>query len=937
MVKLAVNGKRTGELKHIILLVVLVAVLCAVVYGAFLSGRKFYTYTDTGSDTYNNYLPCYSYFVDEYKSGRFSYWNFEEGLGTSVFTNSDIAFDPFISIFLPFGKQTLPYVLVYAAVVKILLAGLLFYAYVSQFDFHPYAKMIGALLYAFNGYMVLAGQHYPAATLIVFMPALLYLYERLALRPTRLIAVMFVATVSALLIFCIYYVYMVCLLMPLYVVARLFSSPRGGYKDFIVRPVMFALAGAGLSAVFVFPTLYVYLTCPRVSGSLASVPVFALDSFANFQAVASRLFSNNMAFSMYFYGYDPLLYAGLITLLLVPQCYFYGRVQDRVACVLGSIIVLACLMFPYCSIVMNGFSQMSYRWTFFVIFCAIVVCTKGVDHLIAGAGIHRKTLIATTLLLLALLAALIMRLDVVTGARNLSDVLDYGVAGVLILLYCALLLCINRTGRRMRLLKLGLTALVVVDLVWASYRIVNHRETVSPDIIQEHLGYFDYTSEAIAYLESIDRGIYRVDRSYLSVFLRDSLVHRYKGVQAANSFNHPSYIEFLQENDIPFLYGANPYIAGFGPRQNLQTLVGVRYYLSKKGHAVPFGYKLIHSIGDLDIFKNTYVLPLGFAYDAWIDYKTFSRLENHQKDEALLKAFVPDSSKANPVKLLKLSASDLSNYTFRQDIPLPPGRVDAVVHGVPDSSFENAFPEKIVIQASHASPVVDIRVRDGAYAPGETALNIRMGIESSHDADAVLYWKKPGEEFSEANSCEVQVRKGFYGYNFGDGAGAINHYALQLDGAGAYDLRLLIRDVSGRIAIQKVAITARYPADVSAYTHDVLKLQGRALDIQQYGSDYLRGDIRLDHPGLLFVSIPYDEGWGATVDGRETETEKVNIGFTGIRLDAGHHTVEFRYEPPWMQAGKIVSLLSAAVLIVIIFRLKPRRAVLTESAESRAL
>ena len=416
---------------------------------------------------------------------------------------------------------------------------------------------------------------------------------------------------------------------------------------------------------------------------------------------------------------------------------------------------------------------------------------------------------------------MIMRLDIVTGARNLSDVLDYGVAGVIVLLYCALLLCINRTGRRMRLLKLGLTALVVVDLVWASYRIVNHRGTVSPDIIRKRQEYFDYTSDAVAYLKSIDNGLHRVDRSYLSVFLRDSLAHRFLGVQAYNSLNHPNYLEFMSELNVPFLYGFVNNIAGFGPRQNLQSLVGVKYYLAKKGHAVPYGYERIYGTGDITVYQNMHALPLGFAYDAYIDYESFSCLENHQKDEALLKAFVPDRSKVDPVHLTKLSAADLDNYCFRQDIPLLPGRVDAVVHGLPDASFENAFPEKIVIQASHESPVIGISVRAGAYAAGETTLNLSMGIESSHAADAVLYWKKPGEEFSEVHSLAVQVRKGWYGYNFGEGAGAINYYALNLDGAGAYDLRLVLRDVSGRIVITKVAITARYPADIAAYVEDV--------------------------------------------------------------------------------------------------------------------
>jgi uncharacterized membrane protein YfhO len=782
--------------------------------------------------------------------------------------------------------------------------------------------------------MVLAGQHYPAATLMVFMPALLYLYERLALRPTRFIAVLFVATVSAFLVFSIYYVYMVCLLMPLYVAFRIFTSPRGGYKDFIIRPLLFALVGAGLSAVFVFPTLYVYLSCPRVSGSFAAAPVFALDSMANYQAVFSRFFSNNMALSMHHYGYDPVLYAGLVTLLLLPQSFFYRRVIDRVACGIGCVIVLGLLVFPYARIVMNGFSQLNYRWTFFVILCAIVVSVKNIDCLVRGS-IHRKTLVVTAFLLLAGLIALFVRLDAVNDSKSLLDLLDYGIAGVLILLYFLLLLCVNPLGRGVLLLKTLLVFLVVVDLAWASYRIVNHRDTVPADIILKRQGYFDYTGDVIAYLESNDSGLYRVDRSYLSVFLRDSLVYRFKGVQAYNSLNNPSFLEFMRAFDIPFGYGFINNIVGFGARQNLQTLVGVKYYLAKNGHAVPYGYERIYDTGDITVYQNMHALPLGFAYDAYIDYESFTRLENHQKDEVLLKAFVPDRSKADPVHLSKLSAADLSNYCFRQEISLLPGRVDAVVHGVPVSSFENAFPEKIIIMASNESPVMDITVRAEAYAAGETALNLRMFIECDQPSDAVLYWKKPGEEFAAARSFDVHLRKGLYPYNFGDVSGAINHYALQLDGTGAHDLRLLLRDVRGRIVVRDVAISARYPADMGGYVADILKLQGRALAIQQYGNDYLRGDIQMDRPGLLFFSIPYDEGWGATVDGRETETEKVNIGFTGIRLDAGHHTLELRYVPPWMQAGKIVSLLSAFILFLICLLKKPRSFIFNEHAESK--
>ncbi|MBM4310596.1 MAG: YfhO family protein [Deltaproteobacteria bacterium] len=922
MVKLTGSAIKTEDCKHIILLIVLVALLCSVVYGGFLSGRKFYAYTDVGSDTYNNYWPAYSYFVDVYKTGTFGFWNFEEGLGTSIFTNSDLVFDPFILLFLPFDKTTLPFVLVYAAVLKILLAALFFYIYLSQFSIQPYAKMIGALLYAFNGYMILTGQHYHAATLMVFMPAYLYLYERLALRPTRLVAFMYAVTLAVFLIFCIYYVYFVCLLMPLYILFRWLSSERGTFKDFIIRPALFSCIGAGLGAFLVFPTLYVYLTCPRVSGSLSGANIFSLDSAANYYAVLSRFFSNNAAFSKHLHWYDPALYCGLITLLIVPQIVWHGRIRDRLICGLGFCIVCAALVFPYFRIVMNGFSHTTYRWSFFVILCAIAVGAKALDHLVRTGNVHKKTLAATALVLFSLLAAVILRLNAYGSGR---DLLDYGAAGVIIALYCGVFMCMSRAGM-MPLLKTLLVLLVAVELAWASYRIVNDRETVSPDSINNRQGYYDYTSDAIAYLRSIDDGFYRVDRSFMSVFLRDSLLHRYMGLQAANSMNHPSYIEFNCAVDVPSLYGTFCYLPGFWSRQNLQTLTGVKYFLAKKGHAVPFGYEYMHTAGDIDIFENRHALPLGFVYDACIDHATFSRLENHQKDEVLLKAFVAEPGTPVPAHVSNVSSEEPTNYLYRKEVPFLPGQFDVAIHGVPEASVDNALPATISIRAFDESPVLDFSTQPISGTPGEAFLNIRMGIECDHAADAVLYWKKPTEEFSSDRSVDVRIKKGWYAYNFGDSVGTLSHFngAIRLDCSEPHDVRLVIKNVRGNVTVDKLAITARYPRNMLPYVYDTAKLRQGGLKVTTISSDYLQGEIELDSPKLLFLSIPYDEGWKARVNGRRAQTEKVTIGFTGIYLDKGYNLVEMRYVPPWMTAGKIVSIVSIFVLLlVLVFFRKP--------------
>jgi uncharacterized membrane protein YfhO len=54
----------------------------------------------------------------------------------------------------------------------------------------------------------------------------------------------------------------------------------------------------------------------------------------------------------------------------------------------------------------------------------------------------------------------------------------------------------------------------------------------------------------------------------------------------------------------------------------------------------------------------------------------------------------------------------------------------------------------------------------------------------------------------------------------------------------------------------------------------------------------------------------YFPGWKATVDGHEAPIQQVDYLLRGVRVPAGAHTVEFRYEPASFTAGWIVSLLA---------------------------
>ena len=79
--------------------------------------------------------------------------------------------------------------------------------------------------------------------------------------------------------------------------------------------------------------------------------------------------------------------------------------------------------------------------------------------------------------------------------------------------------------------------------------------------------------------------------------------------------------------------------------------------------------------------------------------------------------------------------------------------------------------------------------------------------------------------------------------------------------------------------------------------------------------------------GLLFMTIPYSEGWSAKVDGEECEITPVGDSFVGIMLSKGTHTVEFNYKPHGLTEGTIVTVVSIVVMagIVALTEVKRRK------------
>lgn len=72
--------------------------------------------------------------------------------------------------------------------------------------------------------------------------------------------------------------------------------------------------------------------------------------------------------------------------------------------------------------------------------------------------------------------------------------------------------------------------------------------------------------------------------------------------------------------------------------------------------------------------------------------------------------------------------------------------------------------------------------------------------------------------------------------------------------------------------------------------------------------------IVLDKQNFVFYSVPYDDGWTATVNGAPAEIIKVQNGFMAVLAPGGNNVIRFEYTTPGLAAGFIITIVSAAIL-----------------------
>ncbi|MFF2091711.1 YfhO family protein [Paenibacillus sp. NPDC058174] len=872
--------------KKIWILIILVLLACTIVYGQFITFSKLYIFNDTGSDTFDAYWPFIYDLNTKIKQGDAPFWSHNMGIGINYYSSNVFIGDPFVYLYMLLDPDYIVYAFGLIMVVKILLSAVFFYLFTRKMGLSSLPSIITSFIYAFNGYIILWGQHYQFVNVMLYAPLLLLGFERLLKDKKGLLitlAVMLLALNSY------YFLYIISIFFLIYAVMRYLVVNRFSIKEFskaFIKAFSYYTLGVTTAFFLVLPAISYVLNSPRISGK-ATMGVFKLGDLQYYISLVLRAFGNDTTgIANQFYGYinyyeSPIIYSSILTLLLLPQIFIQGTRKEKVVYSLVYMLISAMLLLPFFAVFFNAFSKIDYRWTFGIIIFNLYTLAHVLQKWISNSYRLNIKVVITSLALLMIIPFVALY----TGRENFDwttvQVVTSNKAIIVSLVFCILyfliFLSINKIRKFDNRHKFSwvILAIVFIEAVTLNYPTVNDRMLLDSSYIKNKEGYFDSSNDALNNIKEVDNGFYRINKTFNSRFLNDALIQKYNGFKEYNSVMQPSTIDFYNKMNVT-IAGNNSLIYGLDNRVKLETFLNNKYYLSITEQA-PYGYKLLGKYNNIYAFENEFWLPFGYTYDSFIKESEFDKLDTMQKEDSLYKAFVVNDDSAENFNEFKSYNSDEIDKPNEEKLEL--------------SNELGSMDNRVFTETTFSEPLT-----------GEFVLSLDIDAKQATTMD--IYWKNNIDEHLGLNVMKYSIEAGKKNYNI-----PLN-YKQNIIAAG-----LSFETPAADLQISDAWLSFK---KINYNIEDIKKLSQNEYKLSTVTNNKIEGVIEVAGAKLLALSVPYDEGWSVKVDGKEAKVQKVNVGFIGVLLEPGLHQVEFKFTPPLFKTGLIITIISILIIVTLL-------------------
>ena len=121
-------------------------------------------------------------------------------------------------------------------------------------------------------------------------------------------------------------------------------------------------------------------------------------------------------------------------------------------------------------------------------------------------------------------------------------------------------------------------------------------------------------------------------------------------------------------------------------------------------------------------------------------------------------------------------------------------------------------------------------------------------------------------------------------------------------------IEISIENIEGDIKADEIFVYYKNEEELQKM-YDILSKN--QLDITSLKDGYIKGTVEsTEDKNILFLSIPYEKGWNAKVDGKKVEINSLYDTFISLELSKGVHDVELYYTTPGLKLGILISSIS---------------------------
>lgn len=876
----------------------LTAVSCLIIFSPFLFGEHLVVFNDAGSDTRQQYLMQYATIVNHIRNGNFSFWDLNNGFGTSMLALN--LFNPFLMLIYAagviLGCGHISGVLVFILILEIFLAGTCCYFLLNCFSFSEGSKLIASYIYGLNGYLLVWGQHYQFGAFVVFLPLLLFLLER-AIRQKRfsltaplLVAVMVCSSV--------YMSYMSLLLAGCYLLYRMIVQEKGSRRERIFqffRHCGSMLLGIGIGLAVFLPMAYYLLTISSRLDSEVSLlqrfldylslysPKFYITAFLRFFSTAFQGIGDYNGYSNFYEA--PVLF---FTSLFVITAFQYVFTIRRQACSKKKKLMqyLAVLFFFFCLFIRAGasvFNAFAYPFSrhsflFMPLFALLMAFT--LDQLWKKRIFSPLGFLLSTAAILAGHGYVLTHHEITEPVLRTHTVLMFLLA--LILTVLVLASCLTKAGsRRRHTIPALLLLTTAVSICLEGNVCYNERDTLTTSDASYWGGLYNpNVASALQYLKETDGTLYRVEKDYYSGSLcMDSLAQDYRGISSYNSTPNRNIEEFIQKvtPNLPIMAEHEYTWRQIGYYTGHSTLFGIKYLLSQNSNLKLQGYTLLKQFGDIYVYQNEHVSSL-------------ARFYTKAGDAAVL-----DNDTQSPLDLERL---------LQETILLDSTQAFSL-------QTENTSPEDLHTEYALELIPSDIQKQKGTGDTDSITIPLNRRLLDTYER-VYLEFDITAKETSDITVNQEQPLE----YHFRVQKGKTKHVQIAIP--KSYENITLTRYGGNLQGTVKNIRFLGSKAKVDACSDAEITLADTKKDSR------ITGSLTALKSGYLFLPIPYENGWKAYIDGKEVEILRSDLGFVSVPVMKGSHDFTFVYEVPFQKAGLIGSCASL-ILWGILLGLRYRR------------